>query len=115
MLLPKTLLKFRETDPKVHVQVLEISSSEQHAQELIAHRTDVAFVRTAQEDEYIKSELLHRQLSMQKLALNVFIFLCCSDKSYVGPMCDQFLSVLFRGGNLQNLHMNFWISFTKFE
>ena len=61
MLLPKTLLKFRETDPKVHVQVLEISSSEQHAQELIAHRTDVAFVRTAQEDEYIKSELLHRQ------------------------------------------------------
>ena len=61
MLLPKTLLKFRETDPKVHVQVLEISSSEQHAQELIAHRTDVAFVRTAQDDEYIKSELLHRQ------------------------------------------------------
>ena len=61
MLLPKTLLKFRETDPKVHVQVLEISSSEQHAQELIAHRTDVAFVRTAQGDEYIKSELLHRQ------------------------------------------------------
>lgn len=61
MLLPKTLLKFRETDPKVHVQVLEISSSEQHAQELIAHRTDVAFVRTSQDDEYIKSELLHRQ------------------------------------------------------
>ena len=61
MLLPKTLLKFRETDPKVHVQVLEISSSDQHAQELIAHRTDVAFVRTAQDDEYIKSELLHRQ------------------------------------------------------
>lgn len=61
MLLPKTLLKFRETDPKVHVQVLEISSSEQHAQELIAQRTDVAFVRTAQDDEYIKSELLHRQ------------------------------------------------------
>ena len=28
---------------------------------MIAHRTDVAFVRTAQEDEYIKSELLHRQ------------------------------------------------------
>ena len=61
MLLPKTLLKFRETDPKVHVQVLEISSSDQHAQELIAHRTDVAFVRTSQDDEYIKSELLHRQ------------------------------------------------------
>ena len=61
MLLPKALIAFRETDPKVHVQVLEISSSEQHSQELIAHRTDVAFVRTPQEDEFIASQLLHRQ------------------------------------------------------
>jgi len=59
--LPKTLLAFRQTDPNAHVQILEISSSGQHSQELIAHRTDVAFVRTAQEDEFITSELLHRQ------------------------------------------------------
>ena len=61
MLLPRVLLAFRKTDPNVHVQVLEISSSEQHSQELIGHRTDVAFVRTPQEDEFISSELLHRQ------------------------------------------------------
>lgn len=61
MLLPKVLLTFRKTDPNVHVQVLEISSSEQHSPALIGHRTDVAFVRTAQEDEFITSELLHRQ------------------------------------------------------
>ena len=61
MLLPKVLLAFRKTDPHVHVQVLEISSSEQHSQELIGHRTDVAFVRTPQEDDFITSELLHRQ------------------------------------------------------
>ena len=61
MLLPRALLSFRKTNPQVHVQILEISSSEQHSQELIAHRTDVAFVRTPQKDEFITSELLHRQ------------------------------------------------------
>ena len=61
MLLPRVLLAFRKIDPNVHVQVLEISSSEQHSQELIGHRTDVAFVRTPQEDDFITSELLHRQ------------------------------------------------------
>ncbi|SNZ19532.1 LysR family transcriptional regulator [Cohaesibacter gelatinilyticus] len=61
MLLPRMLLAFRETDPNVHIQVLEISSSEQHSQELIGHRTDVAFVRMPQKDEFITSELLHRQ------------------------------------------------------
>lgn len=61
MLLPKALLLFKRTDPKVHVQVLEISSSEQHSQELISHRTDVAFVRNSCDDEFITSELLHRQ------------------------------------------------------
>ena len=61
MVLPRALLAFRQTDPKVHVQVLEISSSEQHSKELIAHRTDVAFVRTPQEDEFMTSELLYRQ------------------------------------------------------
>jgi|TARA_B110000238_G_scaffold195439_1_gene234659 DNA-binding transcriptional LysR family regulator len=61
ILLPKALLAFRQTDPAAHVQILETSSSGQHSKELIAHRTDVAFVRTAQEDEFITSELLHRQ------------------------------------------------------
>ena len=61
MLLPRALLSFRKANPQVHVQILEISSSEQHSQELIAHRTDVAFVRTPQKDEFITSELLHRQ------------------------------------------------------
>ena len=68
MLLPKALIAFRQTDPKVHVQVLEVSSSEQHSQELIGHRTDVAFVRTPQEDEFITSELLHRQPVLVVLA-----------------------------------------------
>ena len=61
MLLPRALLLFKRTDPKVHVQVLEISSSEQHSQELISHRTDVAFVRNSFDDEFITSELLHHQ------------------------------------------------------
>ena len=60
MLLPKALIAFRLTDPKVHVQVLETALSEQHAQELIGHRTDVAFVRTPQQDDFITSELLNR-------------------------------------------------------
>ena len=68
MLLPKALIAFRETDPKVHVQVLEVSSSEQHSQELIAHRTDVAFIRTPQENEFITSQLLHRQPIVVALA-----------------------------------------------
>lgn len=68
MLLPKALIAFRLTDPKVHVQVLETASSEQHAQELIGHRTDVAFVRTPQQDDFITSELLHRQPVLVVLA-----------------------------------------------
>lgn len=61
MLLPKALLAFRKTDPKVHVQLLEISSSDQHAQELTGHRTDIAFVRRPCADDFIVSELLSRQ------------------------------------------------------
>ena len=68
MLLPKALLAFREADPKVHVQVLEPASSEQHAQELLGHRTDVAFVRTPQQDDFVTSELLHRQPVLVVLA-----------------------------------------------
>ena len=61
MLMPRVLLEFRKSDPDVHVQMLEISSSEQHTQELITHRADVAFVRTPCKDESIESELLHSQ------------------------------------------------------
>ena len=61
LLLPRVLLSFRKSNPQVHVQILEISSSEQHSQELIAHRSDIAFVRTSQKDEFITSELLYRQ------------------------------------------------------
>ncbi len=68
MLLPKALLAFRRTDPRVHVQVLETASSDQHAQELIGHRTDVAFVRTPQHDDFVTSELLHRQPVLVVLA-----------------------------------------------
>ena len=68
MLLPKFLLRFRETDPSVHVQILEISSSEQHSQELISHRTDIAFLRTPQEEDFIASELLYRQPVVVALA-----------------------------------------------
>jgi len=68
MLLPKVLLRFRETNPSVHVQILEISSSEQHSQELISHRTDIAFLRTPQEEDFIASELLYRQPVVVALA-----------------------------------------------
>lgn len=67
-LLPRALLAFRKIDPAVHVQILEISSSEQHSQEIIGHRTDVAFVRTPQEDDFITSELLGRQPVVVALA-----------------------------------------------
>lgn len=61
MLLPKVLVAFRKTDPNVHVQVLEISSSEKHSHELINHRTDVAFIRTPLQDDVITSKLLYSQ------------------------------------------------------
>ena len=70
MLLPKALLEFRKTDSNIHVQVLEVSSSEQHSQELIGHRTDVAFMRTPEKDEFITSKLLHRQPNVVVLAVS---------------------------------------------
>lgn len=83
MLLPRALLAFRKTDPHVHLQILEISSSEQHSHELIGHRTDVAFVRTPHEDDFITSELLHRQPVVVVLAdtnpLSGFASLSASD------------------------------------
>ncbi|MEZ9522762.1 LysR family transcriptional regulator [Enterovibrio norvegicus] len=68
MILPRALLEFRKTNPDVHVQVLEISSSDKHTQELVNHRTDIAFVRTPPDDEYITSELLQRQEVMVVLS-----------------------------------------------
>jgi DNA-binding transcriptional LysR family regulator len=61
MLLPRVLTVFRRAHPNVHVQLLEISSSEQHTQELIGHRTDVAFIRSPCTDEFVTSELLSSQ------------------------------------------------------
>ena len=83
MVLPRALLAFRKTDPNVHVQVLEVSSSAQHTQELVGHRTDVAFVRTALDDDFITGELLHRQPIVVVLAasnpLSCAASLCISD------------------------------------
>ncbi|MEH6497087.1 MAG: LysR family transcriptional regulator [Pseudomonas marincola] len=61
MILPRALLEFKKTSPNVHVQVLEISSSDKHTQELVNHRTDIAFVRTQPDDDFISSELLYQQ------------------------------------------------------
>ena len=61
MLLPRALIDFRKVHPKVHVQILEISSSDQHTQELISHRTDISFIRSPVEDSFIKWELLYSQ------------------------------------------------------
>ncbi|WP_300031578.1 LysR family transcriptional regulator [uncultured Roseobacter sp.] len=83
MLLPGALLAFRQSDPTVHVQILEISSSEKHTQELIGRRTDVAFVRTPPKDDFITSELLSRQPVVVVLAdtnpLSGAASLCASD------------------------------------
>jgi DNA-binding transcriptional LysR family regulator len=68
MLLPSTLLKFREIHPKTHIQILEISSSDRHTQELVNHRTDVAFVRSPTNDQFISCELLYRQKVVVVLA-----------------------------------------------
>jgi len=61
ILLPPALRAFRQSFPDVHVQVLEISSSDHHLKELAGHRADIAFIRTAVDDGYVASELLYRQ------------------------------------------------------
>lgn len=68
MILPRALLEFKKTNPDVHVRVLEISSSDKHTQELINHRTDITFIRNSADDEFITSELLHRQEIMVVLS-----------------------------------------------
>lgn len=60
-LFPPALIEFRKEYPNIHIELLEISSSDHHTQELVNHRTDVAFVRRAPQDEFLSSELLYRQ------------------------------------------------------
>lgn len=61
IMLPPALLKFKENHPSVHFQILEISHSDRHSQELINHRTDVAFLRAPNEDDFVTCELLYSQ------------------------------------------------------
>lgn len=61
MLLPRALVGFRKEYPNVHVQVLQISSSDKHTQELISHRTDVSFIRSPTEDLFLRWDLLYAQ------------------------------------------------------
>lgn len=61
MLLPPALIEFRKRKPSVHVDILEISSSDYHTQELANHRTDIAFVRKPPEDDFLKADLLYQQ------------------------------------------------------
>lgn len=70
MLMPRVLLELRKSDPKTHIQMLEIASSEQHRQELIGHRTDVAFVRKACNDDLITSVQLNSQRVMIAMSSN---------------------------------------------
>lgn len=61
MLFPPALIEFRKQYPDVHIELLEISSSDYHTQELINHRTDVAFVRQPPDDEFLSSDFLNSQ------------------------------------------------------
>ncbi len=61
MLLPRTLIEFRKNWPDIAVQVLEISSSDRHLQELINRHADVAFIRQSINNDYIISELLYQE------------------------------------------------------
>ncbi|MFK7902489.1 MAG: LysR family transcriptional regulator [Nitratireductor sp.] len=70
ILMPRVLLEFQKLDPKTHIQMLEIASSEQHTQELIAHRTDVAFVRKPCNDKFITSVQLNSQRVMIAMSSN---------------------------------------------
>ncbi len=61
MLLPRILIEFRKSWPDIAVQLLEISSSDKHLQELINRHADVAFIRQSINNDYIVSELLYQQ------------------------------------------------------
>ncbi len=61
LLFPLALQRFRQKYPGVHIELSEISSSDYHTQELINHRSDVAFVRKPPEDDFITADLLWQQ------------------------------------------------------
>lgn len=61
MLLPQALAKFRLRHPSVHAQILEISGSDFHAQQLESYHTDIAFIRTPSPEGFVTSKLLYRQ------------------------------------------------------
>lgn len=68
LLFPPALIEFRKHHPDVHIELLEISSSDYHTQELVNHRTDVAFVRKPPDDEFLSYEFLHRQSAVVVVA-----------------------------------------------
>lgn len=59
--LPLIMTEFRRQWPDIAVQILEISSSDRHLQELNNRQADVAFIRESINDDYIISELLYKQ------------------------------------------------------
>ena len=61
LLFPPALIEFRKHHPNIHIELLEISSSDYHTQELVNHRTDLAFVRNPPDDEFLSSEFLSSQ------------------------------------------------------
>lgn len=68
LLFPPALIEFRKLHPDVHIELNEISSSDYHTQELVNHRTDVAFVRKSPDDEFLSSEFLHSQAAVVVVA-----------------------------------------------
>ena len=61
MLLPPAITNFRHDYPNIHIQILEISSSDRHLQELTSHRTDIAFIRSPVDDPFVTCDLLYDQ------------------------------------------------------
>ena len=68
LLFPPALIEFRKQFPDVHIELLEISSSDYHTQELVNHRTDVAFVRSPPNDDFLSSEFLYNQAAVVVVA-----------------------------------------------
>lgn len=61
VLLPQVLAGFQMKYPSLYTQILEISGSDRHSDQLKNHQTDIAFIRAPSSEEFIKSELLYEQ------------------------------------------------------